>query len=329
VDSGVNAPPGLQSDPRYERVGPDGESLSNPVTFEVQTFVLAPDLEPLAARSDIARAQRVLPRLKELRAPRTSHVIRYFTGLENGLYFAYPGHGSMPEGYDNRVRPWYVAGREAEGLFRTRPYIDSSSKRVVVSFEQAIHRPDGSLLGVSGVDVDMTELIHTSDLPDTWAEEADVVLATPKQDGDGRMWLEVKGEAQSRQGDHQGGGMSLTDWDVPTETLRSEAPDFTGMVQAMMDETTGVARMPYRGTPSLWAYAPVGLDKASMLIIVPEDTVTRTAVEVKEQIWATSLGHISRLLVLVAVILVLVPLGAYAVRRNLGRRPANQPEKPS
>lgn len=319
VDTGINAPPGLVRDPLYEHEGPDGQRIASPVTFSEQTFVLAAGVREADVRDGIAKAQQVLPRLKDLRSTRTSHVIRYFTGMETGLYFAYPGHGNMPDGYDNRVRPWYIEGRTAETILQTRPYIDASSQRVVVSFEKPVHAPGGELLGVSGVDVDVTQLIHTSDLPDEWAQHADVEIATPRRGEGGEVTLELKGRGSSSgEGTDHARRMSLTDWDVNTTELADNGdPAFQEMATDMERGITGVARLAYEGTPSLWAYAPIGLDGSSILIIVPEETVTGAASFVRDRIRSQAGRHITRLVAAVVALFLLVAAGTWIGLRGV------------
>ncbi|MCH8883265.1 MAG: hypothetical protein IIA41_07180, partial [SAR324 cluster bacterium] len=50
-----------------------------------------------------------------------------FTGLENGVYTSYPGHGGYPPEFDHRVRDWYVEAKQSGGLTWIGPYLGVSS----------------------------------------------------------------------------------------------------------------------------------------------------------------------------------------------------------
>ena len=317
VDTGINAPPGLTHQPLYEHEGPQGKRISNPVTFEEQTFFRANGLSEEEARPQVARVQRILPTLVDLRAARTAHVIRYFCGFESGLYVAYPGHGNMPENYDNRVRPWYREGRSAEAIMRTRPYVDVSSQQVVVSLLQSIRNPDGSLLGVAGVDVDATELLHTSELPPNWANLARVEVATPRIDEDGRRWLELKGKERTRVDTTDSSRMNLTSWDVDFTVVEdSGKPSFDQIFKGMFNEETGVVRFDDNGVPSLCAFAPFGIDHSSLFLIVPEAAVTAGADDVGTRIKTLATQHIKHLVLVVGTLLTIVAVGVFISSRR-------------
>ena len=63
-----------------------------------------------------------------------------------------------PADFDSRKRPWFEKAITKTTPVFTDPYIDLSSKKLIVSISQVIHDDKGKLLGVAGIDVDLTRL---------------------------------------------------------------------------------------------------------------------------------------------------------------------------
>jgi len=56
----------------------------------------------------------------------------------------------LPAGYDPTARPWYKDNVNATGTVMTAPYIDMSTKKLVISFVQPVQK-NGALAGVLGI----------------------------------------------------------------------------------------------------------------------------------------------------------------------------------
>jgi methyl-accepting chemotaxis protein len=71
--------------------------------------------------------------------------------------------GAMPPGYDPTKRPWYQLAAGANGPVLTAPYVDASTKQLVVTFANAV-REGGTVKAVAGADVSlkgMAELVSS------------------------------------------------------------------------------------------------------------------------------------------------------------------------
>ena len=64
----------------------------------------------------------------------------------------------LPAGYDPTGRPWYKDNINATGTVMTAPYIDMSTKKLVISFVQPVHK-NGALAGVLGTDVLLDDIV--------------------------------------------------------------------------------------------------------------------------------------------------------------------------
>ena len=66
----------------------------------------------------------------------------------------------VPEGYDPTLRPWYQSAAQQYGPSASAPYMSVSTKRPILSFTQS-HRVNGSVVGVAGGNVVLSELVDS------------------------------------------------------------------------------------------------------------------------------------------------------------------------
>ncbi len=87
------------------------------------------------------------------------------SGIFSEAYFGHDADGAfttsnklpMPEGYDPRKRPWYGVATKSGGTALTPPYVDATTRKLVISAVQAV-RADGALRGVVGADLPLDTL---------------------------------------------------------------------------------------------------------------------------------------------------------------------------
>ena len=101
-----------------------------------------------------------------------------YVALENGLHASYPGHGGYPPEYDPRVRDWYLDQKQRRALTWSPPHTDVTSRLQMMSVTLPILRPNGELLGVTGIDVRLTRLLGAVHLPAYLATDSRVLLTT-------------------------------------------------------------------------------------------------------------------------------------------------------
>mgnify|MGYP000004574048 CR=1 FL=1 len=66
----------------------------------------------------------------------------------------------LPAGYDPTARPWYKDNVNATGTVMTAPYIDMSTKKLVISFVQPVQK-NGALAGVLATDVLLDDIVKS------------------------------------------------------------------------------------------------------------------------------------------------------------------------
>lgn len=82
-----------------------------------------------------------------------------YYGLANGRMGYYPNSGPLPDGYDMRSRPWYVAGmRSQTNLAWLAPYAEAVTGETVVTAVVPLRRADGMVLGVFAADINLSGL---------------------------------------------------------------------------------------------------------------------------------------------------------------------------
>jgi len=64
----------------------------------------------------------------------------------------------LPAGYDPTARPWYKDNVNATGTVMTDPYIDMSTKKLVISFVEPVKK-NGTFAGVLGTDVLLDDIV--------------------------------------------------------------------------------------------------------------------------------------------------------------------------
>ncbi len=84
-------------------------------------------------------------------------ILLTFMGIEETKeMLSFPIIEGLPEGFDPTARPWYTAAK-GKDYFITEPYADASTGNLVVTLAKEFKK-DGTLVGVSGVDLDFSAI---------------------------------------------------------------------------------------------------------------------------------------------------------------------------
>ncbi|ERI94823.1 methyl-accepting chemotaxis protein signaling domain protein [Clostridiales bacterium oral taxon 876 str. F0540] len=87
-----------------------------------------------------------------------SKILNSYIATENGLMYIYP-EAKLPEGYDPRTKSWYKnsVSNSLKTLWQDA-YFDISTGRMVVTATKAIIDDKGSVVGVAGIDIDISNI---------------------------------------------------------------------------------------------------------------------------------------------------------------------------
>lgn len=67
------------------------------------------------------------------------------------------------ENYDCCERDWYKSAKESDSLIVTNPYVDAFTGKMIISIAAPIHDASGNIVGVTGADITIDELISVVD----------------------------------------------------------------------------------------------------------------------------------------------------------------------
>jgi len=126
----------------------------------IQTWLNGRSLlvENLAQNIALNADQGNISRLLEQNAITTAFVAG-FMGTQDGHFVIRPDN-TMPEGFDPRVRDWYLDAQNSRGPVLTEPYTDVSTGKQVISIVQRVSRGERQV-GVVGGDLSLQMIIDS------------------------------------------------------------------------------------------------------------------------------------------------------------------------
>lgn len=93
------------------------------------------------------------------------HPIQWsYVGFVDGVLLNYPGVHQFGEGYDPRLRPWYVDGQTLTDPSCGEPYPDASGSGYLLPCNQRVNKPNGDLLAVVGLDFLVDSVLENLEL---------------------------------------------------------------------------------------------------------------------------------------------------------------------
>jgi sigma-B regulation protein RsbU (phosphoserine phosphatase) len=284
-DDPEKAPPGMVPSLRHHRATAGGGLEPIPISLDHQVFLLAPGVEKNPVASDIARLALLLPLHQEFERKLGDTLYWQYVYLVSGVHASYPGHGGYPGWFDPQNRRWFTLARERGELTWQAPYIDATSRQVVLTVSTPIRRPEGSFAGVAAADVLLTDIFQTQKLAARWSSAIRSLVIWQGENpetGEHGLWVFAATDQMS----------SAAGWDSIMNVEQLPSSDVKKMdffVEQIESKKSGHLEMEYDGADSIWAYSHAGLGRgASLVFIVPKETVSA---------WVERPGNVLRLLV--------------------------------
>lgn len=150
------------------------------VSLQYPVFKLAPKLEPKVLEPQLLKLAQVSDYLHNVvlydgEAKQRSYIKRAdlekelldgklpivsaFVGTTSGIMMLYPGRGSYPDSYDNRLRPWFRTGLGQRSIRWSPPYISSQKiRQMLVACTQSINDNHNKPMAVVGFDISLNVL---------------------------------------------------------------------------------------------------------------------------------------------------------------------------
>ena len=276
-DNPVTAPRDLKVSPKYKKgtSGSGTEPMS--VSFDHQVFFLRGETDQRAAVRDASRLSKLLPLHKEIESELGDILYWQYVSLESGILAAYPGHGGYPASYNPHNRPWYTLAKKRGTLVWSRPYIDATTRQVIMSVSMPIHFPDGSFAGVAAIDVLLSEILKIHALSSQWspAMRSFVVWSGTKEDThEHALWVVARKDYV----EHGAAWIGV----MGSERLASSDPSKMNLLEReIRAQKSGYLEMNYYGVDSVWAYAHA-VENVNLVLIVPKKVILKQLNQVRE-----------------------------------------------
>jgi len=240
----------------------DGVVSHKQISRQHPNFLLAPGARTADAAPDIAKFTRLSSTLKSISHQYQDGMYWIYASLENGIHISYPGHGGYPAGYDPRQRPWYKEAINSNTV-SWLPVVDATTGQLTLTVSMPFRRPDGSLAGVTGMDLKVKYALAESDTSARWSQEMSSFIVGVDKDSSSKkekVWV-----LSSQKKNTPTGSRSV-------EEIFIQHPEIVALFYRIKNKKSGYLNMAYKGVDSLVAYAANDADQY-FVIIVPKSVV--------------------------------------------------------
>jgi sigma-B regulation protein RsbU (phosphoserine phosphatase) len=182
---------------------------------------------------------------------------------------SYPGHGGYPTGYDPRKRVWYKMAKKEKTLTWV-PMVDATTRQLILTIAMPFRRPDGSLAGVAGMDIQIALALVENEITSRWSRKMSSFIVGEEMDSrskKGKIWV-LSSQEKTTPSDLKSG-----------EEILNQNPEIEEMFHRIKNKESGYLEMPYKGEDSLWAYAAM-IANQYFMIVVPKSVVMTLPEEV-------------------------------------------------
>lgn len=246
------------------------------------------------------------PAYRRIRAIHPNVFTWQYTTLASGLHVGFPGAGDYPAGYNPLQRDWYrgaIANAGKPDPSSWTRYRDALTAQAVMTASQAFRNPDGSLAGVTALDVTLKKVINLLRLPDDWQSSASVYIVFPERTPDGSLRLPIFYPYPPPEGPGE------LDPEEPDLFRLASPADQRKLLGGIRDGQAGVIEITWQGAEAFCAYGQTVPEQPVPIVIVPRKVVVAeglaTVRQIREQ---TNLALLLGGLVLAAVALLVVLL---------------------
>lgn len=289
---------------KYYQLRADGSRSPIPVSLRHAALYAAPGIETTAVTSDASRLASLASLLAEVHRFHSDLVYWQYTALESGLHASFPGHGGYPANFDPRQRNWYTEQKGRKRFNWSRPQIDVTTRLSLISATMPLFDAHGDFIGVTGIDVRITSLLRSLQLPRHLATASRVLLTVPSPTNAPRIAIIARQDHTETGGDWQ---------ETPTlETFALDDPNANRTLAAdIRAKRDGFMRTSYQGQDSFCAYRRFGDDQSYLILLVPTHAVTQPATAAAQYALVSTQRQIDTLLAIALVVILGVAILAY------------------
>ncbi len=179
----------IQESPRHAAIDREGNVRPMHVSYDTQVVLLprlnrlvqprrdlSDDAEQAALREQVAQLADMTGIYAQTFKQANEFILWQYTTLESGLHFSYPAKAGFPPGYAPRLRPWYRLAINTDMPIATRPFVDVTTRQLIITFAQAVRDNAGNTLGVTAIDLPVSRMLDPAALNTDWADQAQVIV---------------------------------------------------------------------------------------------------------------------------------------------------------
>jgi len=308
------SPPGMISSPRHRRFDPVSSAFTPmSISYQEPSFYLAPGVTHKSAASTVALLAPLKEAYRFLNQVDPHLILWQYTALEEGASCSYPGHGNEPAGYDPRKRNWYLLAKEKGSFSTFGPYVDASTKNLVLTLSIPVRHPNGSFAGVTALDMTIEDLAKNLKLPESWPSHS-VAMLVSKMERNGQPALKVVASPGYRRG--------AESWDSHFEGAwleSSDAESMQKMIQNMNLGFSGIELMPYQHRPCFWGYGLVEGKDLFLVAIIPQEKILQEAFAAQNAALDHTRQQLGRLRIIFVMVILSIILIALISSRTVTR----------
>ncbi len=296
-------PEDLQISQSHLREDDNGKLTPIPISFSQQVIFLARGADREKQADSIARLSAMARVYRNLHNIQPNLFLWQYTALDSGVHSSYPGKGGYPAEYDPRKREWYQAAINHEGVSQ-RILTDVTTGALILTLAMPIHNPNGSVAGVTAVDIDYRQFFSDWKIPADWADTAQSMVLIFHDETDKRSTtLEVLLENNKENTTHN--------WQKSVKQRFIDLSDdrFTAIYHDLRSGRSGVKKVAFGGQETLWAYGSRAGKEPFPLVIVPYNRILSAAQNAEKYVNS----QIAQSLTISALLTVVVVLGAIVV----------------
>jgi len=325
-DEPTSTVPGLVTSGQHGVTTGEGGMRPQRVSYETQVIRVAPDAGAEAAE-DVARLADMTEAYRTIRDHFPEAVLWQYTSLAGGVHSSYPGKGGYPADYEPRRRPWYTHAAERNETTWLPPSADLTTGRATMTMAEPVHGPDGTVAGVTAIDVPVTAVLGRPRVHADWAEQSRRYLVSIEQVGFMReIGLKVEpgviGEVPLVIAESSA-EPTRSDWRRPTKLrpLRTDDPsEVDRIVEQIHAGESGAMTVHRGGQEQLWAWGVIGESRSlAVLVSVPRDAILADADRMESEALGAMVRSLQRSALLVVFVVGAVLIVAWRGSRTVSR----------
>ena len=295
------APEDLAPSLVHMKILEDGRLLPKMISYNHPNFLLAPGVNHVDVRDDIARFTRLSPALKGIASEMVDSLFWIYASSESSVHISYPGHGGYPMGYDPRQRPWYVRAKKRRALTWGPPIVDATTHQLTFTVSAPFFKPDGSFAGVAAIDILIPNILLKNLISSQWSTNMNSFLIgqTDMTEGEKKKLWMLSQKELTYSAEYMAEGPKA---EIPFEDSQK---DLYKLTQHFKKKKSGSFEMPYQGVDSVWAFASIFSD-LHFVIVAPKSIVTGLSEEVGESFSSYTRGQTNISLSAVCIVIIFV-----------------------